>query len=185
MNRTLIAMGGTAIAAFFFSLSLPDAIAQSVYNPLVIPESAKSPVLEPIDLTIGDSKHKRQIPIRVYLPPDKTPSPVVLFSHGLGGSREGSGYLGRHWAGRGYTVIFLQHPGSDAAVWRDAPMRRRMQSLKSAANVQNFKSRVDDVHMVLDRLEVLNTDSESPLSGRLDMKRVGMSGHSLDRKSVV
>jgi len=135
-------------------------------------------VLEPIDLTIGDSKHKRQIPIRVYLPPDKTPSPVVLFSHGLGGSREGSGYLGRHWAGRGYTVIFLQHPGSDAAVWRDAPMRRRMQSLKSAANVQNFKSRVDDVHMVLDRLEVLNTDSESPLSGRLDMKRVGMSGHS-------
>ena len=58
-------------------------------------------------------------PIRVYLPAAGTPAPVVLFSHGLGGSREGNAFMGRHWAQRGYVAVFLQHPGSDDGVWMD------------------------------------------------------------------
>ena len=40
-------------------------------------------------------------------------APVVLFSHGLGGSREGYGYLGSYWAAHGYVAVHLQHIGSD------------------------------------------------------------------------
>ena len=42
----------------------------------------------------------------------KTPAPVVLFSHGLGGSREGSVYLGEHWAARGYVALAMDLSGN-------------------------------------------------------------------------
>lgn len=106
------------------------------------------------------------------------PAPVILFSHGLGGNRDGSSFLGRHWAARGYIAVFLQHPGSDESVWKDVPARRRFSAMQQAANGENFLLRVKDVPAVLDQLEIWNGDAEHPLHGRLDMKRVGQSGHS-------
>ena len=178
MNRAIVAyVRRVAAVAWLIGLS-SGAVAQPAYDPLAIPDTAKARAIEPIDLTIEDAKRNRQIPIRVYLPAEKSASPVVMFSHGLGGSREGSGYLGRHWSARGYTVVFLQHPGSDESVWRDVPLRQRMQTLKAAASVQSFKDRVDDVAATIDRLEVMTADANGPLAGRLDTKRLGMSGHS-------
>jgi predicted dienelactone hydrolase len=147
----------------------------AVYDPLLIDKYQR----EQMDLTVKDPKRSREIPIRVYLPKEKTPEPVVLFSHGLGGSREGSAYLGNHWAARGYVAVFLQHPGSDDSVWKDKPPRDRLAAMQAAADLENFVLRVDDVRAVLDQLDQWNKDSGNPLSGRLDMKRIGMSGHSL------
>lgn len=39
--------------------------------------------------------------------------PVVVFSHGMGGSREGYEYIARHLATHGYLVVLPQHGGSD------------------------------------------------------------------------
>ena len=83
--------------------------------------------------------------MRVYLPTNTTPAPVVLFSHGLGGSRAGSAFLGEHWAARGYLAVFLQHPGSDESVWKNEPLAERMQAMNQAASVDNFLLRVQDV----------------------------------------
>jgi predicted dienelactone hydrolase len=104
--------------------------------------------------------------------------PVVLFSHGLGGTREGSAYLGRHWASRGYVAVFLQHPGSDDSVWKGVPAAKRMSAMQEAASAKNLQLRIQDVPAVLDQLSKWNKDSKHPLSGRLDAQRVGMSGHS-------
>ena len=133
---------------------------------------------EQTDLAIKDAKRSREIPIRVYLPTDKTAAQVVLFSHGLGGNREGSAYLGKHWAARGYVAVFLQHPGSDDSVWKDLPIAQRMAALKQAAGLQEFLLRVQDVTAVLDQLEVWNKDTAHVFAGRFDLKRIGMSGHS-------
>jgi len=149
--------------------------ANSTYDPLALPNDAKPEVL---DLTVRGKPSARDVPVRVYLPAERTPAPVVLFSHGLGGSREGNAYLGQHWAARGYVVVFTQHPGSDASVWKDKPPAARLAALKRAANAQNFLRRVKDIHLVLDQLELWNTNQASPLAGRLDLKRIGMSGHS-------
>jgi len=145
------------------------------YDPLAVPET---PAVAPLDLTVRDTARDRDIPIRVYLPTATTPQPVVLFSHGLGGSREGSTYLGHHWAARGYVAVFLQHPGSDSAVWRGQPVGRRWAALQGAADWRSFLSRVRDVPAVLDQLERWNAEAGHPLAGRLDLARVGMSGHS-------
>jgi predicted dienelactone hydrolase len=127
---------------------------------------------------VRDEKRSRDIPLRVYLPAEKKPAPVVLFSHGLGGTKEGSAYLGRHWSARGYVAVFLQHPGSDESVWRDIPLAERMKSLQGAASMQNFMLRVQDVPAVLDQLALWQKSAGHPLTGRLDLERVGMSGHS-------
>jgi predicted dienelactone hydrolase len=130
------------------------------------------------DFTVQDDARHRKIPVRVYLPADTKPAAVVLFSHGLGGSREGSAYLGQHWAACGYAVVYLQHPGSDTGVWQNQPLAERMAAMEEAASVKNFLLRVQDVPAVLDQLTSWNKTSGHPLNGRLDLSRVGMSGHS-------
>jgi predicted dienelactone hydrolase len=131
-----------------------------------------------LDLTVTDSERKREIPIRVLLPVARTPQPVVLFSHGLGGSREGSQFLGQQWAVRGYVAVYLQHPGSDTSVWRTESIGKRMEAMRAAASGQNLLLRVKDVPAVLDQLQKWHADSQHPLAGRLDLSRIGMSGHS-------
>jgi predicted dienelactone hydrolase len=145
------------------------------YDPLAIANSRKA---ETLDLTVKDAKRGREIPVRVYLPIDKRPAPVVLFSPGLGGSREGYAYLGEHWSARGFLVVVVQHPGSDEAVWRDVPPAERMAALQKAANLQNTLLRFGDIPAVIDQLERWNRTGDSPLAGRLDLTRIGMSGHS-------
>lgn len=146
----------------------------AAYEPLKV-SNAK---IETRDLIVRDESRKRDIPVLVYLPNVKEAAPVVLFSHGLGGSRNGNPFMGNHWAGRGYVVVFVQHPGSDEGVWKDAPPMRRMAALREAASAENFMLRVKDIPAVLDQLEKWNKTSGHPLAGRMKLDRVGMSGHS-------
>jgi len=150
--------------------------AEPAYDPLAI--VAPSDRRAPLDLDVVDATRERTIPIRVWLPESQTPAPVILFSHGLGGARDGNAYLGRHWSGRGYCVVFLQHAGSDEAVWRDLPFPERLPALKAAVNLPNTLARYRDVPVVLDRLESWNAEAVGPLAGRLDRAHVGIAGHS-------
>lgn len=163
------------LAAVFAGLLVSLPARGQGYDPLKPDSPAKSEILE---LIVSDDARQREIPLRVYLPDRVSAAPVVLFSHGLGGSREGSAFLGRHWAGRGYLAVFLQHPGSDVSIWKDVPPAKRMDALKEAAGLASFMDRVKDVKAVLDRLEKWNVSEASPLRGRLDPARIGMSGHS-------
>ena len=145
------------------------------YDPLAI---NSKPAPAHIELSVHGSERNRDIPLRVYLPNSTVPAPVVLFSHGLGGSRAGSVFLGEHWAARGYVAVFLQHPGSDDSVWKGEQPLERMAALRKAASLDNFLLRVQDVHVVLNELENWSIAKGHTLAGRLDLTKVGMSGHS-------
>ncbi len=174
MGRTAIVIRNSVAAVYL--LFLASAVGYGAdYDPLAVSAQYTPRV---VDLTVRDTKRNRDIPVRVYLPQATQAAPVVLFSHGLGGSREGSGYLGRHWAARGYVTVFLQHPGSDASVWKDEAPERRMQAMRKAASARNFLLRVKDVPAVLDQLDQWNKMDGHALAGRLDLRKVGMSGHS-------
>jgi predicted dienelactone hydrolase len=153
----------------------PSSARASFYDPLLLPSEVPPSLL---DLTIRDNTRNRDIPIRVYLPAKTEAAPIILFSHGLGGARENSPYLGTHWSARGYVVIFLQHQGSDDSVWKDIPVSERMAAMKRAASLENFLLRVKDVSVLLDQLATWSQEPGHPLCGRLDLQRVGMSGHS-------
>jgi len=155
-----------------FGAAAPGA---SSYDPLALPAGFEA---GSTDLSVRDEARQRDIPLRVYLPASTAPAAVVLFSHGLGGTCKGSAYLGKHWAARGCVAVFLQHPGSDDSVWKEQPAAQRLAAMNQAASAQNFLLRVKDVPAVLDQLAVWNKAVNHPLSGRLDLLRVGMSGHS-------
>lgn len=156
-------------------LVLVPSVRAAEYDPLRTPDGFE---LRTVELKVRDAKRDREIPLLVYLPAEKKPAAVVLFSHGLGGSRNGCAYLGKHWSARGYVAIFVQHPGSDEAVWRDAPLLQRMNALRGAASAANFLLRVQDVPAVLDQLGKWNGEKGHALEGRVDLERVGISGHS-------
>ena len=145
------------------------------YDPLAANPGKTS---APRDLTIHDEVRNREIPIRVYLPETTEPAPAILFSHGLGGSRRACGYLGEHWSARGYVVVFMQHAGSDEAVWMGLPVRERLDALMSATSPASTLSRFSDVKAVLDQLQKWNELEYHQFHGRFDLERIGMSGHS-------
>lgn len=152
----------------------PLKAADDAYDPLKVADVAiMSKTFE-----VKDAKRDRTLPVRVYLPESDKPAPVILFSHGLGGSRDNNPYLGNHWAKRGYIVVVVQHPGSDESVWKDLPAEQRMSALKSAASVENFMRRGEDIPVVIDTLTAWNEDKGNPLHARMDLKHIGMSGHS-------
>jgi len=174
-----------------FAKDSPRADEASGYDPLLIPESVAQAPCREIDFDIVDTNRNRTIPIRVHLPGEShapadrvRPCPVVLFSHGLGGSRDGSQYLATHWSQRGYVAVWLQHPGSDTAVWKNESPGRRLAAMRDAASVQNLQLRVEDVPAVLDQLEAWNREAGHPLAGRLDLDQVGMSGHSFGAQTT-
>jgi predicted dienelactone hydrolase len=124
-----------------------------------------------------DSARSRKVPVKIYYPEKgQGPFPVIVFSHGLGGSRDGYEYLGRHWASHGYVSVHLQHLGSDDAVWKESK-QPALDLGRAAADPQNAVARPKDVSFVLDRVTALNHDV-TPLKGLLDLRAIGMAGHS-------
>lgn len=128
-----------------------------------------------------DAARKRTVPVRMMIPSSgAAPYPVVIFSHGLGGSREAATYLGDALTAHGYFVIYVQHPGSDTSVWSGNVSGGReamLQGAKGAANGQQLVARAQDIHFLIDELTRRN-QSDPRLKGKLDLSKIAMTGHS-------
>jgi dienelactone hydrolase len=121
-----------------------------------------------------DASRGRLVPVRLYLPlraAGAGPRPLVVFSHGIGGSRRGYSYLGQHWASQGYASLHLQHIGSDRALWSGNPLTLPLR-LQAAAHEDEARARVHDLSFALNQLLA------GPLAGRIDASRIVAAGHS-------
>ena len=127
-----------------------------------------------VDLELLDADRRRSVPARLYLPgraSAEKPVPLVVFSHGLGGSRTGYQYLGSHWAEMGIASLHPQHVGSDSDIWRGNPLELA-QRLQTAAQAPEVLARVLDLRFALD--QVLASE-QGPL---IDASRIAAAGHS-------
>lgn len=138
--------------------------------------------VQQFDRTFTDSSRGRRVPLRIYRAasdPDRA-RPLVVFSPGLGASREAYGYLGTDLAARGFMVAVLTHPGSDSTAWRAGLKVDRggwvPAALEDPANLEN---RPKDVSFVIDRL----TQADSPF--RVDPSRIGVAGHSFGASTAM
>jgi dienelactone hydrolase len=122
-----------------------------------------------------DQARNRAVPAKLYLPKADSSRakkvPLVVFSHGIGGSREGYKYLGSHLAASGYAVLHLQHVGSDRQVWFGNPFAI-VTRLTAAAQASEAVNRVQDFSFALDQLLA------STAGKRIDAKRIVAAGHS-------
>jgi len=127
-----------------------------------------------------DAQRDRDVPVKLWFPKlDAVQGalPIVLFSHGLGGTRENYAYFGEHVASHGYVSVHLQHVGSDDAAWRDQPRPLRAME-RAASDPANIIGRPLDVSFAIDELTRLAADPQWPLHGRLDLARIAIAGHS-------
>jgi len=133
--------------------------------------------VETAKLELKDAKRDREVPIKIYYPKEASNAcPVIVFSHGLGGTRDGYEYLGNQWASHGYISIHVQHLGSDDGAWKG--QANALQSLKTATlDIRNTINRPKDITFVVDELERLN-EKDAKWKGKFDLKRLGMAGHS-------
>ncbi|HWD07322.1 MAG TPA: chlorophyllase [Amycolatopsis sp.] len=128
------------------------------YSPVVLPVAGR-----PVDLKV-----------RVSAPATGTDLPVILLSHGHGGSNNlsslnGYGPIANLWAAAGFVVIQPTHLSS------------RTLSHQLADNPRGplfWQSRAEDMSHILDRLDEIEK-SVPQLAGRLDRDKIAVAGHSL------
>lgn len=137
-----------------------------------------------IDWDWVDTTRQRKVPVRLYWPlkavsSTATPVPLVVFSHGIGSSRLGYSYFGRHLATQGWASLHVQHVGSDKGLWFGNPFSL-IGRLRNAAQEAEAIQRVRDLRFALDRL--LDPALQHPLTGRpaeaIDTQRIVAAGHS-------
>ena len=130
-----------------------------------------------IDQSWHDSVRNRDVPVRIYLPdrPDAASLPIIVFSHGLGGTREGYAYLATYWASYGYVCVNPEHAGSNEEIYMNGDAWNT--TVKAINDPANAINRPKDVSFVIDRLEAENRPG-GKLAGKLDLSRLAVAGHS-------
>ena len=134
-----------------------------------------------------DESRKREVSYKVYYPDKmKGTCPIIIFSHGLGGSVESAEYLGEHLSQNGYVCFHVQHEGSDESIWKGATtLKEAMKMLKeSLLNYKNAENRFKDIPFVVDEIIKLNRSSDI-FKGLLDTINIGIIGHSYGARSVL
>ena len=128
-----------------------------------------------VDMLWTDADRRRDIPVRLYWPAGAsaaTPVPLVVFSHGLGGSRAGYSYLGRYWASQGFASLHVQHAGSDRAVWT-GNVFKLFGNLQTAASEANALERAKDVSFAITAI----LDSKD-YGAQINASAIAVAGHS-------
>jgi hypothetical protein len=136
---------------------------------------------EVINETWRDAARSRAIPVKIRWP-DATKftglRPLVLFSHGLGGTVDGGAIWGEAWAAAGFVVAHLQHAGSDLAAVRGATSSFADQrALRTVAGPDQLAARLRDVMFVLDEVGRRHAQGHGHWA-HVRPAQIGMSGHS-------
>jgi predicted dienelactone hydrolase len=124
-----------------------------------------------------DTARSREVPVLVRWPSGK-PQGVVLFSHGLGGRRTGADVWGMAWAQAGFTVVHLQHAGSD-----NVSLKGGFSALRKAMAPEQLLARVADVKFAIDEIAKKHADSASPWS-QVPVQKLAVAGHSFGARTV-
>jgi dienelactone hydrolase len=157
---------GVALVAIAASFLSPAAVGE----PPAIALAADAEVAW-TDLDWHDPARGRAVPARLYRPAGDGPHALVVFSHGIGGSRAGYSYLGRHFASHGIASLHVQHVGSDRSLWAGNPLTL-VARLHGAAQESEAVHRARDVSFALDRLLA------GPHGAAVDRERIAVAGHS-------
>lgn len=139
---------------------------------------------EVIELDWFDRSRGRAIPTRLYRPRGQgkrfgDACPIMVFSHGLGGSRAGYRYLAEFLSSKGVACLHPQHVGSDRTIWTSGSPFLLADRLIAASGDSEAIARVFDLRFVLDRLQA------DALAAGLDFNRVIVAGHSYGANSAL
>ena len=167
-------------ASLITAICAASAINEGVPAPTTPPratsvELARNDDFRTIDMQWNDDSRQRDIPARLYWPADASPSaavPLVVFSHGLGGTKNGYSYLGKHWASLGFASLHVQHAGSDRAVW-GGNIFSMVSNVVAAASEGNAIDRARDVSFAITSIL-----ASKDYGASIQANAIAVAGHS-------
>lgn len=134
-----------------------------------------------INTVVHDKRRNKDLALRVNYPDVKDAQvlktfPVIIFSHGLGGSKDTYQYLTRYWAGNGYVVIQPTHDDTLSGVMSvNGALKKMAQGLKTIMfDYPAWENRCLDVKLILDKLPNI----QEKIPAQIDMSTIGLGGHS-------
>ena len=135
-------------------------------------DTGDSPVGVIPNAVIHDSARNKDLEMSIEYPTRGAAHPLIVFSHGFGGSSRGYVGLSSYWASNGYVVIKPSH--ADAG--RATSLREGIESFEDETP-SDWRERVRDVTLVLDSLGALE-QKYPELQGKIDHAKIGVGGHS-------
>ena len=126
------------------------------------------------DNLVVTTKSGRKMPVKVYYPEARQRFPVIIFSHGGGGSKNYYRPLGQFWASHGYVSIHPTH--YDSIEIRGRQFKRELAKY-SLENPEAWEDRATDISAIIDSLTDLTRQAPA-LQRKLDTDRIGVGGHS-------
>jgi predicted dienelactone hydrolase len=137
-------------------------------------------VSEVPNIVLHDAKRGKDLRLRVFYPAASGQYPLIVFSHGAGGSQNCCDELTKHWASYGYVTIQPTH--EDSAVQRRDTGEENIRFLQAVRDALMqpalWESRPQDISLVLDSLAELQ-QRITGLSGKIDARHIGVGGHSM------
>jgi predicted dienelactone hydrolase len=136
---------------------------------------------------LRDEKRQKDLEVRVRYPAVAQDAPgrfpLVVFSHGAGGSRDAFPDLTAHWTSHGYMVVLPTHADSIQLRRRSGEDLSRLQrDLDSLRRDVKPLDRLADVVFLLDSIGAIEARipglADGNGAGRIDRERIGMAGHS-------
>ena len=162
------------------------------------PEAGPFEIATTERMNLADAEHGRTIATRAFYPAKPGRYPLIVFSHGFGGSLNTFNNTGKVWASHGYVVLHPSH--SDSMLLLDpkvpaaeAEVMRRVLAGRGAGGADRetmaafvkvlddpffIDSRLRDVGFLLRALKDPKLGLDPAVLSRADTARLGMSGHS-------
>jgi predicted dienelactone hydrolase len=122
------------------------------------------------ELLLHDDARDFDLPLRVTFPKTEGKYPLIVYSHGLFGSKDAYDPIVKHWVSHGYVVVQATH-GDSLQRLRNQPRGRRGNPFN------HWRTRPEDVKLILDSLDTIE-EKVTGLKGRIDRDKIGMGGHS-------
>lgn len=184
-----ISQASSHTAASNGSMSLPDIVAPSEkalsagspedFSHGYKLEPGPMPVTEVASIVLHDAKRNKDVPLRIFYPSVAGKYPVIVFSHGAGGSQNCCESLTRHWASYGYVTLQPTHDDSiKERRSRGEALAPRPGLQEALKNPVLWQSRPQDISFLIDSLGELQ-ERIPGLSGKIEDDRVGVAGHSM------
>jgi predicted dienelactone hydrolase len=130
-----------------------------------------------------DSSRARDVPVLMRWPAGK-PQGVMVYSHGLGGKKEGGDVWGKAWAQMGLLVVHLQHAGSDNVALKKGGLT----ALREASKPEQLIARMQDVRFAIaqiNRRQASGASSGAQNWSAVPVQKMAVGGHSFGARTTM
>jgi predicted dienelactone hydrolase len=194
---TVLALTTSALAPAYAQTATPAKPAPQTAERFTVPKGPHE--VTQTDVTLHDAARKKDLELRVRTPklkPNEKPPeagfPLLVFSHGAGGSRDAFPGLQDLLASHGYVCIAATHSDSIALARRagggggegkGAPGVRELTTTEGRRKLRNsvkLSERVGDCTLILDQLTGISTlvEKAGGTAFAIDPQQIAIAGHS-------